>query len=121
MALTVLDKFWHKTLRRPYYLAPVVDIKGRGQTVLLLHGIGRSGQVWNHVVYGLAARGLRIVALDLLGFGASPKPSWPAYDIDDHAAAVIASVEKLKLERPLVIVGHSMGCLVAVRLARLRP
>jgi pimeloyl-ACP methyl ester carboxylesterase len=121
MALIVFDKFWHGTLKRPYHLARSIDIPGPGDAVLLLHGIGRSGQVWEHVVYGLAARGLRIVGLDLLGFGASPKPEWPAYSVDDHAAAVIATIEKLKLKRPLVIVGHSMGCLVAVRVARRRP
>lgn len=121
MAWTVFDKFWHKTLRRPYYLARPVEIAGGPDSVILLHGLGRTAQVWQHVVYGLAARGLRVVALDLLGFGASPKPKWLNYTVDDHTTAVIASLEKLQLTRPAVIVGHSMGCLVAVRVARLRP
>lgn len=121
MALALLDRFWHKTLRRPYYLAQAIDIAGNGEAVLLLHGIGRTSRVWDHVVYGLAARGLRVVGLDLLGFGASPKPAWLSYDVDDHAAAVIATIEKLELKTPIVVVGHSMGCLVAVRVARRRP
>jgi pimeloyl-ACP methyl ester carboxylesterase len=61
------------------------------------------------------------VAFDLLGFGASPKPEWLSYNIDDHARAVIASLAKLRLSQPAIVVGHSMGCLVAVRVARLRP
>jgi pimeloyl-ACP methyl ester carboxylesterase len=116
----LLDTFWHKTLGRPYRLAKVTDV-GNGAPVVLLHGIGKSGQVWQHVVRELQARGQRAVAFDLLGFGKSPKPDWIDYDVDDHAAAVIASIERLRVGEPIVIVGHSMGCLVAVRVARLRP
>jgi pimeloyl-ACP methyl ester carboxylesterase len=120
MALTILDKFWHKQLGRPYYLARAVD-EGSGSPVVLLHGIGRTAQVWNYVVEKLLPVGVRVVAFDLLGFGDSPKPTWIKYDADDHAKAVIASIEKLKLNEPVVLVGHSMGCLVAIRVARLRP
>lgn len=120
MALNVLDRFWHQTLKRPYQLVRVVD-KGDGAPVVLLHGIGRSGQVWEHVVAGLGMAQVRMVVFDLLGFGASPKPHWPDYNTDDHARAVIASIEKLRAAEPVVLVGHSMGCLVAVRVAHLRP
>ncbi len=116
----LFDKFWHKTLRRPYRLAKPLDT-GVGQPVVLLHGIGRTGQTWQHITELLAGKPYRLVAFDLLGFGASPKPAWPPYDVDDHARAIIASIEKLHLDQPAILVGHSMGCLVAVRLARLRP
>lgn len=89
--------------------------------MVLLHGIGRTGRVWEHVVEYLAAAPYRVVAFDLLGFGASPKPDWPSYDVDDHAQAAIASLEKLHVRQPVILVGHSMGSLVAVRVARLRP
>lgn len=114
------DRFWHKTLGRPYRLARTLDA-GRGQPIILLHGIGRTGQTWQHIVELLAARPYRLIAFDLLGFGASPKPDWPDYGIDDHARAVVASIEKSRLGQPAILVGHSMGCLVAVRVARLRP
>jgi pimeloyl-ACP methyl ester carboxylesterase len=120
MAIKVFDRFWHRRLGRPYRLARTID-EGQGAPVVLLHGIGRTGQVWEHVVSLLMPLGTRVVAFDLLGFGASPKPDWPAYDVDDHARAVIASITKLGLTEPAVLVGHSMGCLVAVRVARLRP
>lgn len=120
MAIGVFDKFWHRTLGRPYRLARVID-SGAGPPVVFLHGIGRTGQTWQRVVELLAGPPVRIVAFDLLGFGASPKPAWPAYNGDDHARAVIAGLERLKAGVPVVLVGHSMGCLVAVRVARLRP
>jgi pimeloyl-ACP methyl ester carboxylesterase len=120
MAVKVFDKFWHRTLGRPYRLARVID-SGSGQPVILLHGIGRTGQVWQHVVELLLPLGMRVTAFDLLGFGASPQPDWPRYDTDDHARAVITAIAKLHLREPAILVGHSMGCLVAVRVARLRP
>jgi len=120
MSLPIFDQLWHRWLRRPYQLAKTTEV-GEGTPVILLHGIGRTGKVWEHVVRELSLLNQRVVTFDLLGFGASPKPNWVRYDIDDHAAAVIASIDKLKPTQPLVIVGHSMGCLVAVRVARLRP
>lgn len=89
--------------------------------IIMLHGIGRTGQVWQHVMELLAPQPFRLLALDLLGFGDSPKPDWPKYDVDDHARAVIHTIEKLRLGEPAIMIGHSMGCLVAVRVARLRP
>lgn len=115
-----IDKFWHGSLKRPYQLAKVTDT-GRGTPLVLLHGIGRTGQVWQHVAEQLAAKKQRVVAFDLLGFGASPKPDWINYSVDDHASAVIASLQKLRPVEPIILVGHSMGCLVAVRVARRRP
>jgi pimeloyl-ACP methyl ester carboxylesterase len=120
MSRGVFDRLWHRTLKRPYQLARTVD-EGQGAPVVLLHGIGRTGQVWQHVVELLVPLGLRVVAFDLLGFGASPRPDWLAYDVDDHARAVIASIGRSHLGEPAVLVGHSMGCLVAVRVAGLRP
>ena len=120
MRIDFVDRFWHGRLGRPYRLAQPLD-SGSGQPVVLLHGIGRTGQTWQRVVEGLALEPCRLVAFDLLGFGASPKPGWPAYDSDDHARAVIAGIERLRADQPAILVGHSMGCLVAVRVARLRP
>lgn len=120
MSLTIFSKFWHQTLGRPFQLKRTIDV-GEGASVVLLHGLGRSAEVWQHVVGQLQPLNYRVTAFDLLGFGASPKPDWLNYSTDDHAAAVIASIEKLKPAGSIVLVGHSMGCLVAVRVARLRP
>ena len=115
-----MDRFWHGTLGRPYRLACPVD-QGVGTPVVLLHGIGVSHRVWRFVVQLLAGQPYRILAFDLLGFGDSPKPDWLSYTVDDHARAIIASLRRKHLGQPVVLVGHSMGSLVAVRVARLRP
>ncbi|MDL2341645.1 MAG: alpha/beta hydrolase [Patescibacteria group bacterium] len=117
-----LEAFWHGTLRRPYRLAKTYD-SGDGPAVVLLHGLGRSARVWQEVIQLLSDQPVpcRAVAYDLLGFGASPKPARISYTVDDHAAAVIAQLQRLGRSKPVVLVGHSMGCLVAVRVAKLRP
>ena len=119
--ISLFDPIWHRWLGQPYRLATAAD-SGSGQMVVLLHGIGRSGGVWRPVVAALSRVGnCRVVAYDLLGFGDSPKPAWLNYAVDDHASSVIHSLLALHPRTPIVLVGHSMGCLVAVRVARRRP
>jgi len=120
MANRLFDKLWHQKLRRPYVLASTLDEGGGNPPVVLLHGIGRTASIWENVVTLLKDKH-RVVAFDLLGFGASPKPDWKDYNTDDHVEAVVASIKKMKLQQPVILVGHSMGCLVAVRLALRYP
>ncbi|MBC7546935.1 alpha/beta fold hydrolase [Candidatus Saccharibacteria bacterium] len=117
--MDALSIFWHRSLGRPFRLAKTVDI-GNGETVVLLHGIGRSTEVWDKLIERLKGSA-RVVAFDLLGFGVSAKPHWIDYTTEDHSRSVIASIVKLRAGRPVVVVGHSMGCLVAARVARQRP
>lgn len=115
------ETVWHKWLKRPYRLQKVID-RGRGAPVVFLHGLGRSSVSWKHMPELVAEDGpLRILSFDLLGFGQSPKPDWLTYNVDDHAKAVIASLKSLRLRQPVVLVGHSMGCLISARVAALRP
>ena len=80
---------------------------------LALHGWGRSGADFDAILAGLDA-----VALDLPGFGVSPEPP-AAWSSDDYAAAVERALPEIG-SRP-VVVGHSFGGRVAVRLAARRP
>jgi pimeloyl-ACP methyl ester carboxylesterase len=114
------DKLWHKTLRRPYKLAKTLD-QGDGLPVVALHGIGQASWAWDPLAKELKDKPFRLIGFDLLGFGKSAKPEWAAYSADDHARAVIKSIVKLKLSQPAILAGHSMGSLVAVRAASLRP
>jgi pimeloyl-ACP methyl ester carboxylesterase len=116
----LFDVLWHQKFNRPYRLASPINVQS-GIPVVLLHGIGRSSEVWNHVVTDLAHKPYHVITFDLLGFGESPKPTWPKYDVDDHARAVIHSMNAQNISSQAILVGHSMGCLIAVRVAQLRP
>ena len=84
--------------------------------LLLLHGIGAGASSWLQVAQRLAPE-RRVLAPDLLGFGASP---WPdaAYTVDDHLRAVQELLGARGLaDSPLEIAGHSMGAILAAELA----
>jgi pimeloyl-ACP methyl ester carboxylesterase len=122
MLAQAFDRFWHQRLGRPYRLQVGIDQcpDSCDKVVVLLHGIGSSSQPWQPVAELLDGNGCRVIAFDLLGFGHSPKPAWPEYNVDDHARAVIAAIDRRHI-RGAVLVGHSMGCLIAVHIAKLRP
>jgi cis-3-alkyl-4-acyloxetan-2-one decarboxylase len=115
-----MSDFWHRLFGIPYKLATRVN-SGQGTPVVLLHGIGRSATVWRPLTQALKHDSFNVVALDLLGSGDSPKPLWPDYDIDTHARSVIATVRRHRFKEPIILVGHSLGALVALRVARLQP
>lgn len=100
------------------HILPVQVDRGSGPVVVLLHGLGNNYKSWSFVLDHLNDS-VRVIALDLLGFGDAPKPSLD-YTPADHANAVIATLESLRLEDAL-LVGHSMGCIVAVEVASRRP
>jgi pimeloyl-ACP methyl ester carboxylesterase len=62
-----------------------------------------------------------LVTIDLLGFGQSQRPAWAVYDAKTQARAVAATFLKLRLTGRVIIVGHSLGALVAVEIAKRYP
>jgi pimeloyl-ACP methyl ester carboxylesterase len=90
-----------------------------GRTVLLLHGKNFSGFYWERVIGVLAARGFRVVAPDQIGFGASSRPNIH-YSFHQMAATTKALLDHLGIKR-VVVVGHSMGGMLATRFTLLYP
>ncbi len=80
---------------------------------MLVHGMSSSSRYWGPNLGPLAER-YHVVAPDLLGFGQSPKPK-SAYSPHDHAV-VLAAVAR-QAGAPVVVVGHSLGSLLALQLA----
>ncbi len=106
--------------RRTSRLHIAID-QGEGESVVLLHGIASSGEAWRPLVTQMADQKARLFAVDLLGFGNSPKPADASYDVIMHAQMVLAALRRARVRPPYTLVGHSMGCLVAVHLAAHHP
>lgn len=63
----------------------------------------------------------RVVAVDLLGFGLSPKPKDVRYDAATHIASIMETLEKAGIGEPFILAGHSMGALLSLKLALRYP
>ena len=88
-----------------------------GPPVVILHGLLGSARNWTSIAKELAASH-RVYALDLRNHGRSP---WAAtMSFDEMAGDVAAFVERHRLGA-VVLIGHSLGGKVAMRLALTRP
>ncbi|HKV34462.1 MAG TPA: alpha/beta fold hydrolase [Pyrinomonadaceae bacterium] len=83
---------------------------GSGPTVILLHGLGGSGQNWMFTVNGLSPQ-FRVVVPDQIGFGNSDKPLIN-YRVRTYVDFLNEFYKQLKIERA-TLVGNSMGGWVA--------
>jgi pimeloyl-ACP methyl ester carboxylesterase len=92
---------------------------------VLVHGVTSSSRTWWRVGPALAERGFRVVAIDLRGHGASPRPV-AGLAAADLAADVAETVEAALATGPAapavdLLVGHSLGALVVLELVTARP
>lgn len=88
--------------------------KGTGPTVLCLHGLGGGSYLFAGLAEALADS-FRTVAVDLPGCGFSPAP--PAgFSIED-CVDVLEELIRENMSNGVVIVGHSMGTIIALKLA----
>jgi pimeloyl-ACP methyl ester carboxylesterase len=92
---------------------------GGGQAVVLLHGLASNARIWDGVAPRLAGAGLRVVALDQRGHGASDQPS-SGYDFASLGRDLSSALLALGIGRP-VLAGHSWGANVALQFAADRP
>jgi 3-oxoadipate enol-lactonase len=86
--------------------------------IVFLHGIGGAGRVWASQVASFRLAGFLPLALDLPGYGARVPVAAMAFE--DMAADVEAAIAQRGLSRP-ILVGHSMGGMLAQTLLRRRP
>lgn len=111
------------------YLTHVLDLPKDGadlesintkSTIVLVHGFGGGVHNWEYTIPALTQAGYRVVALDLIGFGASAKGA--EYNHSHKAQAeLINGVLASKQIEQVHIVGHSMGGNVATMFTMLYP
>jgi len=86
------------------------ETQGDGPPVILIHGMGASLRQWDYLTPKLVAAGFSAYALDLQGHGDSPKPKEAEqYHIDTLFNQLNLWIEKLGLEKPAILIGHSFG------------
>ncbi len=90
-----------------------------GRTVVLLHGLNFFGEYWAGTIEALTEVGYRVIVPDQIGFGRSSKPVIP-YSFQKKAANTKALLDELGVSRA-VILGHSMGGMLATRFAYSYP
>jgi pimeloyl-ACP methyl ester carboxylesterase/uncharacterized membrane protein HdeD (DUF308 family) len=100
-------------------LLHVADDKGTGDVLVLLHGIESSSSYWHNLVPALAEH-RRVLTVDLLGFGQSPKPKNIAYSLEDQVTWLDRTLTAMGV-RHVAMAGHSLGSLVALAYAAKHP
>jgi pimeloyl-ACP methyl ester carboxylesterase len=87
---------------------------GGDPTVVLVHGYPDTHAVWVPVAELLAARGMRVVAYDVRGAGASDAPAdLEAYRLDHLVGDLRAVLDDISPDRPVHLVGHDWGSIQA--------
>lgn len=93
--------------------------------MIFIHGFLSSSSLWKETVFlnlsEHSRRISRLFAVDLLGFGSSPKPEDCLYTLRDHVEMIERSVIVPFELDSFHLVAHSMGCVIALALAAKHP
>ncbi|CAH8275535.1 unnamed protein product [Arabidopsis lyrata] len=90
------------------------------EDVLFIHGFISSSAFWTETVFpslSASSSAHRLFAVDLLGFGKSPKPADSLYTLREHVEMIEKSVLHKHNVKYFHIVAHSLGCILALSLA----
>lgn len=100
-------------------IVPACIESGAGRcAVVMLHGVGGGKEAFRPQMQPLAEAGYRAVAWDMPGYGESPAIA--PYDMAGLAAALVALLDRLEVERAALL-GHSMGAMVALEAVARTP
>ncbi|WP_312398230.1 alpha/beta hydrolase [Chryseobacterium sp.] len=100
-----------------------MDVKPKtfnGKVIMLLHGKNFNGAYWERTAKDLADKGFRVIIPDQIGFGKSSKPQSYQFSFSQLADNTKATLDELKIDK-LIVLGHSMGGMVATRFTLLYP
>lgn len=116
----LFETVWYKWLKRPIKLKRRIEVGGGTKTLVLLHGIADDAETWKPLIKLIDKNKWRVVGIDLLGFGKSPKPDWSSYSVEEHVRAIHRTL-RLRPRQKITLVGHSMGCIIATHFAYMYP
>jgi pimeloyl-ACP methyl ester carboxylesterase len=93
---------------------------GRGESVVLVPGLLGSAFGFRKLIQPLAARGHRVIVIEPLGVGGSGRPSGADYSLTAQADRLASALAALGVDEA-VVVAHSVGASMALRLAYRHP
>lgn len=94
-----------------------LEAYGQGdETLVFIPGLGGTTRYWAPRIRSMHDH-YRVILVDLLGFGQSPKP-WTRYSVEHHVEALHTRLRGLG---PMSLVGHSLGALIAMAYAARHP
>ncbi|QRR00347.1 alpha/beta fold hydrolase [Dyadobacter sandarakinus] len=94
--------------------------KPNGRNIMLLHGKNFNGAYWEQTARALSALGFRVIMPDQIGFGKSSKPLHFQYSFHELAAHTREILDTLGINKTIVL-GHSMGGMLATRFTLMYP
>ncbi|MDC8103147.1 alpha/beta hydrolase [Chryseobacterium sp. B21-037] len=100
-----------------------MDVKPKepnGKVIMLLHGKNFNGAYWEQTAKDLSAKGFRVIIPDQIGFGKSSKPQCYQFSFSQLADNTKKILDELKIDKAIVL-GHSMGGMLATRFTLLYP
>lgn len=105
--------------KRGEFLSFLEGGPAQAEPVVLIHGILDSASCWFPVMDALLDRGYRVLAVDLLGHGDSPRII-DSFTVPELASGVVETLDEQGIDSCL-LVGHSLGGVVAQQIAETRP
>ena len=101
------------------YIESIQGNRITNKHVLFIHGLGTSADRWLDIPDALSMY-YHTIAIDLIGFGGSDKPSDVNYTIEKFSEFILEFIEKIGLsgdDKKITLVGHSLGGYIAVEFA----
>ena len=92
----------------------VKPVTANGRTIVLLHGKNFNAAYWKKTAEVLLKEGFRVIMPDQIGFGKSSKPHDYQFSFSQLAYNTKLILDKLKIDKAIIL-GHSMGGMVATR------
>lgn len=92
---------------------------GAGRPVVFVHGNPTSSYLWRDVLPAVHRHGRRLIAVDLIGMGASGKPAI-GYRLADHIDHLVALLDELALD-DVIFVAHDWGVAICLEYLRRHP
>ncbi len=91
-----------------------------GKTIVLLHGKNFNGAYWERTAKDLSDKGFQVIIPDQIGFGKSSKPQSYQYSFAQLATNTKSILNELKIDKAILL-GHSMGGMLATRFSLMFP